>query len=564
MSYNFLQILFLLVSFSALSSYLNSKYLKLPAAVGVTIASLVLVGVINYWNKNSSSGFLQNIQLLINSFNFYDFLLNGIIGFLLFASAIKFEITNLKRWWWQISLLSTIGVVISTLCIGILIYGLGMVLNIHLPLLYCMLFGAIMSPTDPIAAVATFKDMRSQNSNAVPKHIEIKLLGESLFNDGMGIVVFLTVLGLITGDNIDESLSFSKIGLSLVKEIFGAIIFGFICGWICKYFLKQIKNDNFIEVALFTLALCIGSYEGAIMLHFSAPISVVISGLVVGHKVKQLYSEKQLHHLHLFWEFIDEILNTSLFALIGVTVVFIHFDLKSFVIGIIGFFAVLLGRYLSLVSIFIVPKMKGKILNGSIPILTYGGIRGGISLALALALLTTNGTNKELSNLLIGMTFISVLMSNLIQGMTLKYMISAFYGSVSKCGSSEADTKDNANANEDGGENKTNNLTLLEKLDESIQLLFNKLNTGCKNNIVKSSVSSEYNKTLKTNINDVKENIHNKITSVVENIDPKLNNYNIDSIKNESDKELNFDASYELTDKELDLDNMTELEKDQL
>lgn len=232
-------------------------------------------------------------------------------------------------------------------------------------------------------------------------------------------------------------------------------------------------------------------------------------------------------------------------------------------IGIIGFFAVLLGRYLSLVSIFIVPKIKGKILNGSIPILTYGGIRGGISLALALALLTTNGTNKELSNLLIGMTFISVLMSNLIQGMTLKYMISAFYGSINKC-SSEAKTKVNTNANEESNENKTNNLTLLERLDVKLQLLFNKLNTGCKNNIVKSSVLSEDNKTLKTNINDLKENIHNKITSVVENIEPKLNNYNIDSVKNEFDKELNFDASYELTDKELDLDNMTELEKDQL
>lgn len=562
MSYNFLQILFLLVSFSALSAYLNSKYLKLPAAVGVTIASLVLVGVINYWNKNSSSGFLQNIQLLINSFNFYDFLLNGIIGFLLFASAIKFEIANLKRWWWQISLLSTIGVVISTLCIGGLIYGLGLVLNIHLPLLYCMLFGAIMSPTDPIAAVATFKDMRSQNPNAVPKHIEIKLLGESLFNDGMGIVVFLTVLGLITGGNVGESLSFSKIGLSLVKEIFGAIIFGFICGWICKYFLKQIKNDNFIEVALFTLALCIGSYEGAIMLHFSAPISVVVSGLVVGHKVKQLYSEKQLHHLHLFWEFIDEILNTSLFALIGVTVVFIHFDLKSFVIGIIGFFAVLLGRYLSLVSIFIVPKMKGKILNGSIPILTYGGIRGGISLALALALLTTHGTNKELSNLLIGMTFISVLMSNLIQGMTLKYMISAFYGNNSSKRNCELDTPAHGEVNVD--ENNTNNLTLLEKLDTKLQLLFNKLNTGCKNNISKSSVPSKDNKTLKTDMNDVKENVNNKFTSIAENINPTLNNYDIDFLENESNKESNSDVSYELTDSELDLDNMTELEKDQL
>ena len=246
-----------------------------------------------------------------------------------------------------------------------------------------------------------------------------------------------------------------------------------------------------------------------------------------------------------------------MFALIGVTVVFIHFDLKSFVIGIIGFFAVLLGRYLSLVSIFIVPKMKGKILNGSIPILTYGGIRGGISLALALALLTTNGTNKELSNLLIGMTFISVLMSNLIQGMTLKYMISAFYGSVSKCSKRSRKDEDNANENED----KTSNLSWLDRLDIKIQFLFNKLNTGCKNNIGKSSVPSDDNKALKTNINDVTENIHDTITSIDENNNSTLT---IDFVDNETNEIFDSDVFYELTDSELDLDNMTELEKDQL
>ena len=203
--------------------------------------------------------------------------------------------------------------------------------------------------------------------------------------------------------------------------------------------------------------------------------------------------------------------------------------------------------------------MKGKILNGSIPILTYGGIRGGISLALALALLTTSGTNKELSNLLIGMTFISVLMSNLIQGMTLKYMISAFYGSVNKCSNrnSEAETKVNANVNEESSENKTNNLTLLEILDVKIQLLFNKLNTGCKNNIVKSAILNEDNKRIeKEDVN----NSYNVNSLVVKNVEPVLNN---DSLGKEF-MEKYSDSSYELTDSELDLDNMTELEKDQL
>lgn len=200
-------------------------------------------------------------------------------------------------------------------------------------------------------------------------------------------------------------------------------------------------------------------------------------------------------------------------------------------------------------------------MNGSISILTYGGIRGGISLALALALLTTNGTNKELSNLLIGMTFISVLMSNLIQGMTLKYMISAFYGSVSKCSKRSRKDEDNANENEDDNKDKTSNLSWLDRLDIKIQFLFNKLNTGCKNNIGKLSVPSDDNKALKTNINDVTENIHDTITSIDENNNSTLT---IDFVDNETNEIFDSDVFYELTDSELDLDNMTELEKDQL
>lgn len=515
-SFNFLQILFLLVSFSAITSYINSKYLKLPAAVGVTVAAVILVIVVNYLDRNHfGSGFTSNIQALVKSFNFYDFLLNGIIGFLLFASAIKFEISNLKRWWWQISLLSTIGVVISTVSIGAIIYAICSLLNVAMPISYCMLFGAIMSPTDPIAAVAAFKEIRQSNPNnpeAVPKHIEIKLLGESLFNDGMGIVVFLTILGyaINTQTNIDLSTSVSSIFVSLTQEIVGAVILGLVSGNICKYFLKKIKGNNFTEIALFSLTLCVGSYELALMLHFSAPIAVVVAGLVVGHKVKQLYSDHQLHHLHLFWEFIDELLNTSLFALMGITVVFIHFDLQLFLLGVLGYFVVLFGRYISLITIFFVPKRYGKVLHGAIPILTYGGIRGGISLALALALLTTKGMNVEFTNLLIGMTFISVLLSNFIQGMTLKHMIAAFYPTENSVHSSMT------------GNN------LLEYLDNTVQMCFNKLN--------KKLVITE-----RTTTSDVQKP-HEDAT--------------LEQVIKEQ-----ISSSMELSEEELNLDNMTDNEK---
>ena len=412
--------------------------MKLPDAVGMTIVSIFIVTVSHYIAYNLNLIDLIKFENHLKEFNFYDFLLNGVLLFLLFASAIKFEINNLKKWWWQITTFATLGVVISTFTIGSLVYGFVYLFSLingefHIPYIYCLLLGAILSPTDPPAAIAVFREMANKGTPA-PQHIEVKLLGESLFNDGMGIVLFLTILGVITGKS---ELTVSSVSISLITEIVGAIILGLIFGIIYRFFLKHIHE--FTGIALFTLSLAIGTYIGANLLHFSAPIAVVVAGLMIGQNIKKIYDEEQIHHLHLFWDFIDEVLNASLFALIGIVVLIIDFNWILISLGVITFLCTLFGRYLSIASSFFYPNKKGKVLNGSINIISYGGIRGGISLALALSVLQIgNGDNSSntvasslesltVGNSLVAITFITVVLSNLIQGMTFKYVIQAYY-----------------------------------------------------------------------------------------------------------------------------------------
>ena len=437
-NFTVLEILFLMITFSAFSYYINRKYMRLPDAVGMTIVSMLIVTVSHYFAYNLNLIDLIKFENHLKEFNFYDFLLNGVLLFLLFASAIKFEITNLKKWWWQITTLATLGVVISTFIIGSLVYGFVYLLlliggEFYIPYIYCLLLGAILSPTDPPAAIAVFKEMANKGTPA-PQHIEVKLLGESLFNDGMGIVLFLTILGVITGKS---ELTVSSVSISLITEIVGAIILGLVFGIVYRFFLKHIHE--FTGIALFTLSLAIGTYISANILHFSAPIAVVVAGLMIGQNIKKIYDEEQIHHLHLFWDFIDEVLNASLFALIGIVVLIIDFNWILISLGVITFLCTLFGRYLSIASSFFYPNKKRKVLNGSINIISYGGIRGGISLALALSVLQIgNGGNSSntvasslesltVGNSLVAITFITVVLSNLIQGMTFKYVIQAYY-----------------------------------------------------------------------------------------------------------------------------------------
>lgn len=416
---------------------------------------------------------LHELEEGLMSFDFKKVLLDITISFLLFASAINFEVMNLKKWWKQITLLATISVVISTFVIGVMMYGLlhFVAPSINIPFWFCMLFGAYMSPTDPIAAVAVFKNL-AQNRPKNPdgsisanpaKHIEVKLLGESLFNDGTGIWLFMAISAMLIGKG--QSAAFLTI--SLIQEIFGAILVGLILGAIGKFLIKK---SDVIGVIMFTISLTALTYVLSTKLHVSAPIAVVVVGLIIGHNIRKLFQHEEEHQIKLFWEYVDEIINVMLFALMSLIVLFIDWSLELVLLGLITFPIIVFARWVSVKITFFNMIKKGQALNSSITIVSWGGIRGGISLALALSIL-----NTPYGNQLVGITFVCVILSNLIQGMTLKHIIAAYYPTPIK----NVDLQELSNMDK-----------FKYHLDNSVQSLFNKINRNYQNDLNKAMAST--------------------------------------------------------------------------
>ena len=407
---SYLTIFFIFVTFAAIVVIINNKILKLTPVVGITLVSAIVVLLFELFSTNIESKTTLSIIKLIKELDFYDFLLNGIIAFLLFASALKVDVTGLKKYWKQIASLATIGVLLTSLFIGFFLHLSSILVGIEIPFIWCLLFGAIISPTDPIAALAIIK-----SANA-PKSLEFKLVGESLFNDGTAIVLYLTVLAIATKVSV---FSIEMVTISLFKEIAGAILIGIVTGYIAKYTLKL--ADDFNSVIFTTFSLASGSYVLATYFHFSAPIATVIAGLVISKDIDVIFKQETIkEQVHLFWEFIDEFLNVCLFAIIGIEIFLIEFNYQTLLLGVIAFAIVCFSRLFGII-LTVIPLRK-YLLVGTVPLLSWGGIRGGISLALALAIL-----NKEYGNTLVTITFICVILSGLVQGLTLKNVIEHFY-----------------------------------------------------------------------------------------------------------------------------------------
>lgn len=420
MALSTLEIISVFGTFAAIVYYINNRLIKLPPAVGITLTGLLMVILFKFSVITFSDVVkFTEFEKIIMSFDFKTVLLDILICFLLFASAINFEIVNLKKWWKQITLLATVSVIISTAIIGGLLYGLINTVfpNIHVPFWYCMLFGSFMSPTDPIAAVAVFKNLNANRGDAPnkSKHIEIKLLGESLFNDGTGIWLFTAISSVLIG--IEQS-AFS-LSISLVREIFGAIVLGLFLGIIGKLF---IRHNDVIGIIISTLSISALTYTIASRLHVSAPIAVVIVGLIVGHNIRKLLNESKEHQIKEFWEYCDEIINVVLFSLMSLIALFIKWDIELIALGVLTFPILIIARWVSIKLTFLYLQYTGKAQSSSINIVSWGGIRGSISLALAIGLL-----NNTHGNILIGITFVCVILSNTLQGMTLKHIINAYY-----------------------------------------------------------------------------------------------------------------------------------------
>lgn len=403
-------ILALLITLTAIFSYINHRYLRLPLTIGVMLIGLIMsLGLLAL--KPLGLDLTPQANTILGEIDFNQTLMHGMLSYLLFAGALHVNLADLAEQKWLIATLATLGVLASTTIIGVLLWLLLDLINIDLPFLYCLVFGALISPTDPIAVLGILRTVHA------PKSLETKITGESLFNDGIGVVVFILISGFAFGET---DITPSAVIAFFLKEALGGVIFGFVIGGITYAMLKRV--DNYQVEILLTLALVTGGYAMAEVLHVSAPIAIVVAGLLIGNHGRLLaMSEITVERLDTFWELIDEILNAVLFVLIGLEILVITFEAHLLIAGVLSIFIVLIARFISVgVPIFFIRKFR-ELTPGVIKILTWGGLRGGISVALALSL----PASAERETIL-AITYCVVVFSILVQGLTIGRLIKRY------------------------------------------------------------------------------------------------------------------------------------------
>ncbi|MDF1522321.1 MAG: sodium:proton antiporter [Trueperaceae bacterium] len=393
----------ILVTATALFAFVNARYLKLPTPIGVTLAALVLsLGLVVLGGPATATWADELLTVL----DFDELVLRGLLSFLLFAGALFVDLSDLLRHRGPILALATIGLVLSTLIVGGLSYVVGGWLGVELPFAYALLFGALISPTDPIAVLAILKRV------GVGKDTEALITGESLFNDGVAVVVFTVLLSLVAGDG-HGAVGVGEIALLFVQEALGGVAFGMLLGFAAYRLLGQI--DDYTTEILITLAVVTGGYAAASWLHTSGPLAVVVAGLFIGNRGRLLaMSARTRAHLDSFWELVDEVINAILFVLIGIEVLVLKFTVLAVEAAIVAVPLVLLARLVSVsvpISLF---RFRRDFAPYTTRLMVWGGLRGGISIALALAL--PAGPARDL---ILTMTYGVVVFSILVQGLTV-------------------------------------------------------------------------------------------------------------------------------------------------
>lgn len=401
-----IHVLTVLICLAALFSYVNHRLLKLPITIGLMAVALIFSLVLLVLGK-LGFGVYAEAQRFIGAIDFNEALMHGMLGFLLFAGALHVKLDALLDLKWIIGTLAVVGTILSSLITGLLGYWLFDLVGLHLPILYCLLFGALISPTDPIAVMGVLRQAR------LPKALEMKIVGESLFNDGVGVVIFLVILNLVP----KAAISVTDVLALFAEEALGGAALGLVLGYLAYRMLQSV--DNYQVEILITLALVMGSFGLADLLHTSGPIAVVVAGLLIGNQGRQLaMSETTREHLDNFWELLDELLNAVLFVLIGLEVLVLSFQRSYLMAGLVAIPLVLAARW---ISIFVQVKAFSLVRDFSertITILTWGGLRGGISVALALSL-----PSGETRDALVTITYAVVVFSILIQGLTINRVI---------------------------------------------------------------------------------------------------------------------------------------------
>lgn len=400
---NFLQITSLLIVLAGAFGAINYLFLKLPSAIGILVVALFAsFAILGVDLMVPSLGIADTARGVITGIDFSDALLEGMLGLLLFAGALHVKLSDLRAQWHVVFLMATLGIALSTAVVG---FGFSWITG--MPLMIALVFGSLISPTDPVAVLGVLREANLRKS------LETKIAGESLFNDGVGYVVFLVLVGLAFPSGDHHASGATGAIMLFVQEALGGAVLGVVLGWLTFRVMRRI-DDYSLEVLL-TLGLAFGGYELAVALHVSAPIMAVCAGLLIGDiGAKHGMSQETRMYVDAFWKLIDEILNAVLFLMIGFEVFAIAFDTSFLVAGVASIALALLARLSAVAIPVLLLKPFRDFSQGVIPIMTWGGLKGGISVALALSL-----PDSEWKPVILAATYIVVIFSIVVQGLTV-------------------------------------------------------------------------------------------------------------------------------------------------
>ena len=398
------------LTLAAVFGYVNHRWMKLPHTIGLVVIALVVsLAVLGLDALVPELGFQPALRDALDRIDLHEVLMKGMLSFLLFAGALHVDLDQLMRRKWAIGVMATAGVLISTGLVGVAVWGVVELVGLDIPLIYCLVFGALISPTDPVAVLGILKTLE------VPESLKAKIAGESLFNDGVGVVVFTLLAAVAAGEAIGP-LAVARL---FVQEAVGGALLGLAAGYLAYRAIRTIDEHN-LEV-LITLALVMLTYSIALALHLSGPIAVVVAGLLIGNQGSRLaMSETTRDHVEKFWSLLDEVLNSVLFLIIGFEVIALTMSWAIALLMAIAVPLVIAARFVSVAAPLGLLSLRRSFTKGAIPVLTWGGLRGGISVALALSL-----PDIPAKEAILAATYAVVIFSIVVQGLTVRKVVEA-------------------------------------------------------------------------------------------------------------------------------------------